>query len=72
LVNVYTGMNSLYARKGELDQAIAVFARGFPLWQRGNMQAWFPIFISVLGYAHALVERVSDAIPLFRAMKMTF
>jgi tetratricopeptide (TPR) repeat protein len=66
LVAAYFSVGFLNLRKGELDQAIAMFERCLGLCQTLNFPIWFPATASGLGYVYALSGRVAEAMPLLQ------
>ena len=58
-------VGSLHLRKGDLDKAIPVLEHAFQLSQTYPL-FWLPWIASALGYAKALVGRVSEALPLLQ------
>ncbi len=64
LAMAHAGLGMLYLRKGDLDKAISVLARGVELCRVWKMFFWFPRTVSALGHAYALSGRVADALPV--------
>jgi tetratricopeptide (TPR) repeat protein len=64
VVTAYLGVGLLSIRRGDLDKAIAVLARGLGVCQTVNIPLWFPRLASALGYAYALSDRVAEGLPL--------
>jgi tetratricopeptide (TPR) repeat protein len=64
LVIAYQGAGLLSLFQGDFPQAIAVLERGLVLCRARNLENWFYGLAAALGYAYALVGRLSEALPL--------
>jgi class 3 adenylate cyclase/tetratricopeptide (TPR) repeat protein len=58
------GIGSVHLWKGDLRVAIPLLERAIALIDIWNIRLWLPRVASVLGYAYALSERLTDAIRL--------
>jgi class 3 adenylate cyclase/tetratricopeptide (TPR) repeat protein len=64
LIEALYGVGLVLLRKGDLHQAISALERGLGLCEGGDRPIWYPALASALGYAYALSERVTEALPL--------
>jgi tetratricopeptide (TPR) repeat protein len=58
------GVGSLHLIKGDLQTAMPVLERGLELCRVWDIQFWFPLLASPLGYAYALSGQVAEAMLL--------
>jgi tetratricopeptide (TPR) repeat protein len=61
IVSAYGASATLYVRKGALDIAIPLLARGLDLCRVWNVSIWLPTISASLGLAYALSGRLDDA-----------
>ena len=66
LTVAYSGLGSLYVRKGDLEKAIPLLERGLELGRAWNIPLWFPPVASALGSAYAFSGRFPDALVLLQ------
>jgi tetratricopeptide (TPR) repeat protein len=64
LVEALYGVGLVFLREGDLHPAIVALERGLGLCEGGNLPIWYPALASALGYAYALSDRISEALPL--------
>jgi class 3 adenylate cyclase/tetratricopeptide (TPR) repeat protein len=64
LTVAYSGLGTLYLRRGDLPTAIPMLERGIKLSRSGNVPLWFPRIASDLGLAYALSGRLEEGLPL--------
>ena len=62
----YSGLGSLYVRKGEVERAIPLLERGLELGRAWNIPLWFPPVASALGSAYAFSGRFAEALALLQ------
>jgi tetratricopeptide (TPR) repeat protein len=60
----YWSVGHLCLRKGDLDRAVDVLARGLDLARTWTIQVWAPRLAATLGSALALTGRSAEALPL--------
>jgi transcriptional regulator with AAA-type ATPase domain/tetratricopeptide (TPR) repeat protein len=64
LTVAYSGLGTLYARRGDAEKAIPILERGVELSRASTISLWFPTVASALGSAYLLLGRVADALAL--------
>src|SRR5262249_20740479 len=60
----YFGVGYVHLRKGNIEKAIITLEHGLRLCQIWNIRVLLPRTASALGYAYALSERITEALPL--------